>query len=80
MVKVTLPTNMLNKSSMLTRFNSIKECIIEIKFNDKPNILVFDVLHIVYQLGLTQRVGTTLVDIISDDIHHKTSMIRFKLF
>ena len=54
-------------------------CQVEIKFNDKINILVIDVLYIVYQLGLTQRVGTTLVDIISDDIHHKTSMIKFKL-
>ena len=54
-------------------------CQIEMKFNNKIKLLVIDVLYIVYQLGLTQRVGSTLVDIISDDIHHKTSMIKFKI-
>ena len=54
-------------------------CQVEMKFNNKIKLLVIDVLYIVYQLGLTQRVGSTLVDIISDDIHHKTSMIKFKI-
>ena len=47
-------------------------CQFEIKSNDKINILVIDVLYIVYELGLTQRVGSTLEDISSDDIHHNT--------
>ena len=48
-------------------------------FNNKINLLVIDVLYIVHHLGLTQRVGSTMIDIISDDIHHKTSMIKSKI-
>lgn len=54
-------------------------CQLEIKFNNKINILVIDVLYIIHQLGLTRRLGSQLTDIVSDDIHHKTSMINFKI-
>ena len=54
-------------------------CQIEIKFNQKMQLLTVDILHIIYQLGLTKRLNRVLVDIQAQDIHHKTSCIRFKM-
>ena len=54
-------------------------CQIEIKFKDKINLLIIDILHLINQLGLTKRLSKKLVDIEATDVHHKTSCIRFKL-
>ena len=54
-------------------------CQIEIKVYQKIQLLIVYVLHIIYQLGLTKRLNRVLVDIQAQDIHHKTSCIRFKM-
>ena len=54
-------------------------CQIELKFIQKIQLLIIDILHIIYQLGLTKRLNKVLVDIQAQDIHHKTSCIRFKM-
>ena len=54
-------------------------CQLEIKFTEKIQLLIIDILHIIYQLGLTKRLNKILVDIQAEDIHHKTSCIRFKM-
>ena len=51
---------------------------LEIKFKEKVQLMTIDILHIIYQLGLSKRINKVLVDITSDDIHRKTSCIRFK--
>ena len=54
-------------------------CPLEIKFKDKVQLMILDILHIIYQLGLSKRVNKVLVDIKADDLHHETSCIRFKM-
>jgi hypothetical protein len=53
-------------------------CQLEIKFAEKVDILVVDILFILYVLGLTKRIDKTLVDILSDN-GSKSSVISFKL-
>ena len=53
-------------------------CQLEIKFAKKVNILIIDILYILYVLGLTKRIDKTLVDILSDN-SSKSSVISFKL-
>ena len=54
-------------------------CHLEIKSKDKVQLMIIDILHIIYQLGLSKRVNQVLVDIKADDLHHKTSCIRFRM-
>ena len=54
-------------------------CQLEIKFTEQIQLLIIDILHIIYQLGLTKRLNKILVDIQAEDIHHKTSCIGFKM-
>ena len=82
-------TNTNNKISNIQKeFNTNKiyvhhglgaMCQLEIKFKDKLNLMVVDILHIIHQLGITKRMNKVLVDIEAVDIHHKTSCIRFKM-
>ena len=53
-------------------------CQLEIKFAKKVNILIIDILYILYVLGLTKRIDKTLVDILSDN-SSRSSVISFKL-
>ena len=53
-------------------------CQLEIKFAEKVNILIIDILYILYVLGLTKRIDKTLVDILSDS-SSRSSVISFKL-
>ena len=78
-------TNTDNKSILIQKeFNTSKIqfhhglgafCELEIKFKDKVQLMMIDILHIIYQLGLSKRINEVLVDIKADDIHHKTSCI-----
>ena len=51
---------------------------LEIKFAEKVNILIIDILYILYVMGLTKRIDKTLVDLLSDN-SSKSSVISFKL-
>jgi hypothetical protein len=53
-------------------------CQLEIKFSEKVNLLVIDILNILYVLGLTKRTDKTLVDIISDN-SSRSSVISLRL-
>ena len=44
-------------------------CELEIKFKDKVQLMIIDVYHMIYQLGLSKRINNVLVDIKADDIH-----------
>ena len=54
-------------------------CQFDIKFHEKRNSLMLDVLYIVYTFGLTKRIDKIHVDVIANDAHHKTSCIQFIL-
>ena len=82
------PSNDNNPSKIQQEFKTSKiefhkglgaMCQLEIKFSEKIQLLIIDILHIIYQLGLTKRLNKILVDILAEDIHHKTSCIRFKM-
>jgi len=73
LVKIGLNTNKIQLHKGLCGF-----CQLEIKFAEKVNILIIDILYILYVLGLTRRIDKTLVDILSDN-SSKSSVISFKL-
>ena len=54
-------------------------CELEIKSKDKTHLMTIDILHIIYHLGLSKIINKVFVDITADDLHHKTSCIRFKM-
>ena len=41
--------------------------------------MVIDILHSIYQLGLSKRSNKVLVDVKADDLHLKTSCITCKM-
>ena len=61
-VKMGFNTNKIQLHKCLFCF-----CQLEIKFAEKVNILIIDILYILYVLGLTRRIDKTLVDILSDN-------------
>ena len=54
-------------------------CELEMKFNSKIELLVIDILYIIYSLGMSSRTNRILVDIKTKHLHSKTSCIRFKM-
>ena len=52
-------------------------CELEIKFNDKVDLMVIDILHIIEQMGMSSRTNIILVDIDTSHLHHKTTCISF---
>jgi hypothetical protein len=58
-------------------------CQLEIKFTDKINLSVLDILYIVYTLGMTKRLDfdfeRILVNVNAKDIHHKCCFVGFDL-
>jgi len=54
-------------------------CELEIKFNSKIELMVIDILYIIYSLGMSSRTNRILVDVKTKHLHSKTSCIRFKM-
>ena len=52
---------------------------LEIKFKEKVQLMIIDVLYIIFHLGFTRRLNRILVDIEADDIHSRTSCISFTM-
>jgi hypothetical protein len=68
----------LNTSKIIFHRSLGTMCELEIKFIDRVDLMVIDILHIIYQLGMTSRSNKILVDIKTQHLHHKTTCITFK--